>query len=1072
MDALSPRSANIQVMPKSLNEKGLAPVEAQKVEEKPKEKEHASPPPPWVLQPPLKPGLLAEKFQTGNFLGKGGFAICYEGELRGKKNGPGNCKFAMKIVKANMPQTKISDKFRTELQIHAKMRHPNIVQFHRAFTFKENTYVILELCPNGSVMDMMKKRKGLTLPEVRRHTVQICGAIKYMHARNVIHRDLKMGNLFLDRDMNIKLGDFGLAAILATKEECKDVHNSSLARRTTVCGTPNYIAPEILKKGKAGHDLKVDIWSIGVIVYAMLTGCPPFQSNSQKEIYEKVRDVKYDWPHDNRCINDIPDEAKDLVACLLKEDAEQRPEPDEIVSHPFFSMHGGSAIPLNIEASCHNNKPSWLKAEHPRGDVMDKSCSVLPLSTLAVQCGVGHLPGNEKPFKVVGGNVELSLFKECLEEEKNEAYPRIPLPKDMVYTSQTALIGWPSEQAFITQAYLPATVENERQITIQDPAAEDDELQMVLPPIPRRAPVQSHAATLRAAQFSSMPSRKVTFQSRAVARGETGSAKPPISYTSTLRTRRGLLNELPMRSVSDPSDARNSETFQNRKPVPRTTRSKAAISSIPHPKPKAEPNTTNDQPAKPVSRIPEKEKRRGIQEKRIVSNVIDELAPIAKRETSNSNGPSGSLPVRPNESSRSLCSLNGLRIPPSDSSRSLSSLSGQPVWPGESSKKVRGTLISPKDKVECISASKPEEVLENLQEIWTEIDKSLRKTTTGLSPPSLVSILIKQKNIQNRPTVTKWVDYTNKHGLGYVLTNGAVGCVFKADATSPQSCILVANAEAHLEKREIASYPEKQQVVPKNGPPVEFVENCAEEGLKRVLVPAAEFQLKIGADGIAEKMGPGTTAFDFEKRKKVSYWGKFGKYMTQKLGKSEEELKLQLIEENTSKNGGRKSQRIASSSFVRFYQRLGNVGIWGYGDGSFQFNFPDHTKILISDKGAWVDFYHLPNQAADSVRKGVQLDLETLGKRSSISYPTAVMVRGFHKGADFKDIIAANDFLAKLEFVKQVVGIWLKCGGLGCLGKDKYLAWEGVAEAGRSLVWVSVGSQDEDVRYRKPEALE
>lgn len=113
---------------------------------------------------------------------------------------------------------------------------------------------------------MMKIRKGLSLPEVRRYTIQICGAIKYMHTRNVIHRDLKMGNLFLDQGMNIKLGDFGLAAILATKAEYKGVYNSSVARRTTLCGTPNYIAPEILKKGKAGHDLKVDIWAIGVIV--------------------------------------------------------------------------------------------------------------------------------------------------------------------------------------------------------------------------------------------------------------------------------------------------------------------------------------------------------------------------------------------------------------------------------------------------------------------------------------------------------------------------------------------------------------------------------------------------------------------------------------------------------------------------------------------------------------------------------------------------------------------------------------------------------------------------------------
>ena len=163
----------------------------------------------------------------------------------------------------------ICTQFRTELQIHAKMWHPNIVEFHRAFTFKESTFVVLELCSNGSVMDMVKKRRCLTLPEVRRFTVQLCGAIKYMHARNVIHRDLKMGNLFLDHEMNLKIGDFGLAAVLVSPEEYqRGLYEHAKARRTTLCGTPNYIAPEILEKGKAGHDYKVDIWAIGVIVYA------------------------------------------------------------------------------------------------------------------------------------------------------------------------------------------------------------------------------------------------------------------------------------------------------------------------------------------------------------------------------------------------------------------------------------------------------------------------------------------------------------------------------------------------------------------------------------------------------------------------------------------------------------------------------------------------------------------------------------------------------------------------------------------------------------------------------------
>lgn len=173
------------------------------------------------------------------------------------------------MVKPDSRSYLLCVKFRTELQIHSKMRHPNIVEFHRAFTFENCTYVVLELCANGSVADMVRKRKCLSLPEVRRFIIQICGAIKYMHARNVIHRDLKMGNIFIDRNMDPKIGDFGLAAVLVSESDIKGFSN----RRTTLCGTPNYIAPEILAKSKRGHDHKVDIWAVGVILYATEIAC-------------------------------------------------------------------------------------------------------------------------------------------------------------------------------------------------------------------------------------------------------------------------------------------------------------------------------------------------------------------------------------------------------------------------------------------------------------------------------------------------------------------------------------------------------------------------------------------------------------------------------------------------------------------------------------------------------------------------------------------------------------------------------------------------------------------------------
>jgi myosin I len=148
--------------------------------------------------------------------------------------------------------------FVTELQLHSKLRHPNIVEFYRAFSYEKSTYVVLEICDNGSLADAIKRRKFFTMPEIRRFLIQTCGAVKYLHHRNIVHRDLKTGNIFLDANMNVKVGDFGLAAVLVGK-------NDMGLRRTTMCGTPNYLAPEILEKTGKGHNEKVDLWAIGII---------------------------------------------------------------------------------------------------------------------------------------------------------------------------------------------------------------------------------------------------------------------------------------------------------------------------------------------------------------------------------------------------------------------------------------------------------------------------------------------------------------------------------------------------------------------------------------------------------------------------------------------------------------------------------------------------------------------------------------------------------------------------------------------------------------------------------------
>jgi polo-like kinase 1 len=127
---------------------------------------------------------------------------------------------------------------------------------------------------------------------------QIVDAMKYMKSMKVIHRDLKLGNLFLDNKMKVKVGDFGLAAKIVFDGE----------KKRTICGTPNYIAPEVLSS-KIGHSYEVDLWSLGVITYTMLYGRPPFETRDVKVTYRKIKSNNYTFPNHVQ----VSEESKDFI---------------------------------------------------------------------------------------------------------------------------------------------------------------------------------------------------------------------------------------------------------------------------------------------------------------------------------------------------------------------------------------------------------------------------------------------------------------------------------------------------------------------------------------------------------------------------------------------------------------------------------------------------------------------------------------------------------------------------------------------------------------------------------------
>jgi len=262
-----------------------------------------------------------KRHARGKFLGKGGFAKVYI-----FTNLETNKGMAGKVMpKANLNRSRSRQKLMTEIRLHKSIHHQNIVKFEHVFEDADNVYIMLEFCQNQSMNELLKRRKNLTEFEVQCYVIQIVEALKYLHSNRIIHRDLKLGNMFLNDKMQIKLGDFGLATKLEFDGE----------KKRTVCGTPNYIAPEILD-GNVGHSYQVDVWALGVIIYTLIIGKPPFETTDIKLTYKKIKECDFSFP-DGAVISES---AKDMISKILVFQPEKRLTLDEILVHPFIN-HGG-----------------------------------------------------------------------------------------------------------------------------------------------------------------------------------------------------------------------------------------------------------------------------------------------------------------------------------------------------------------------------------------------------------------------------------------------------------------------------------------------------------------------------------------------------------------------------------------------------------------------------------------------------------------------------------------------------------------------------------------------------------
>ncbi|XP_046899799.1 serine/threonine-protein kinase PLK1 [Hypomesus transpacificus] len=283
---------------------------------------------------PLKeiPDILVDprtmkRYMRGRFLGKGGFAKCYEiTDLDTKEV------FAGKVVPKSMilkPHQR--EKMSSEIAIHKSLDDPHIVGFQGFFEDDDFVFVVLEICRRRSLLELHKRRKAVTEPEARYYMLQLLKGCQYLHNNRVIHRDLKLGNIFLNDDMVVKIGDFGLATKIEFDGE----------RKKTLCGTPNYIAPEVLCK--TGHSFEVDVWSLGCILYTLLVGKPPFETSCLKETYNRIKKNNYTIPWH---INPV---ASSLIKRMLHAEPTQRPTVAELQADEFFT---GGYVPLRLPTTC------------------------------------------------------------------------------------------------------------------------------------------------------------------------------------------------------------------------------------------------------------------------------------------------------------------------------------------------------------------------------------------------------------------------------------------------------------------------------------------------------------------------------------------------------------------------------------------------------------------------------------------------------------------------------------------------------------------------------------------------
>lgn len=302
----------------------------------------------------FKTSEFKSKYEPGEELGRGNFAVVKEATNRETKE-----KVAVKILTIDDPEE--YGHIKKEIEILERLDDPTIIRmieiFEKKFRGKQRVYIVMELVKGGELFDKIVEQKNFSEKQAREVMRTLLSALVYAKSVGIVHRDLKPENILVAEDGTIKIADWGLSKLYIPDGE------GAVDLMTTMCGTPGYVAPEVLEQ--KGYGFSCDVWSAGIILYVMLCGFLPFQSTDRNRLFKKIKKGEYKMP--SPYWDNVSAEAKDLVAKMLVVDVNKRMTADECLKHPWMKAAGGNNLEVGGMAAYQtfsHAKKKWVQFMH------------------------------------------------------------------------------------------------------------------------------------------------------------------------------------------------------------------------------------------------------------------------------------------------------------------------------------------------------------------------------------------------------------------------------------------------------------------------------------------------------------------------------------------------------------------------------------------------------------------------------------------------------------------------------------------------------------------------------------